>query len=81
MAFFSVVVKACCPTTLSNVVGRYFLADTIYSLILFALYGAKIVQGERKTSSLFERSAERLSYAKISARRSAERQADFERSC
>ena len=30
MALRSVCVSACCPTTLSNVVGRYFLADTIY---------------------------------------------------
>ena len=29
MAFFSVVVMCCCPTTVSKVWGRYFRADTI----------------------------------------------------
>jgi hypothetical protein len=33
-AFFSVVVSACCPTTVSNDVGRYFRADTIYSSMI-----------------------------------------------
>ena len=32
-AFFSVVVSACCPTTESNEVGRYFRAETMYSSI------------------------------------------------
>ena len=31
-AFFSVVVSASCPTTVSKVIGRYFLADTMYSI-------------------------------------------------
>lgn len=29
MAFFKVVVIDCCPTTVSKVAGRYFLADTM----------------------------------------------------
>ena len=33
MAFFNVVVIDDCPTTLSNVIGRYFRADTINSPI------------------------------------------------
>jgi hypothetical protein len=33
-AFFSVVVRACCPTTASNDEGRYFLAETIYSKMI-----------------------------------------------
>jgi hypothetical protein len=32
-AFFNVVVSELCPTTLSKVNGRYFLADTMYSIL------------------------------------------------
>ena len=36
IAFFSVDVSACCPTTVAKVVGLYFRADTMYfSMIRF----------------------------------------------
>ena len=42
MAFFSVVVSDRCPTTDIKVVGRYFRAETMYSLIFVSFSNAKI---------------------------------------
>lgn len=41
MAFLSVEVSAVCPTTLANVDGRYFRAETIYFSIYYSMFNGK----------------------------------------
>ena len=47
IAFFSVVVMCSCPTTVSNVWGRYFLAETTNFSMINGSFGAGCKIGKR----------------------------------
>jgi hypothetical protein len=55
MAFFRVVVSACCPTTDLNVEGLYFRADTIKLSIKFSFFlsSANILKSSRSFSTKY----------------------------